>query len=64
MNNKRLLIKLWYKDQTYRDILLAIPDKMADEIAQKGLIFAQVFVQEKIQIPVTKDIHLDNYKGG
>jgi len=60
----RLRLNLLYKDGTAHELLLAIPPDIAEEIAHKGLMAAQIFVDKFVQIAVPDNAALDTFKKG
>ena len=59
----RMRINLLYKDGTNHQLRLAIPPEVGDEIAQKGLVATQVFIEKFIQGVVPDNAIFDDFKG-
>lgn len=60
----RLRINLLYKDGTNHELKMAIPPEVGEEIAQKGLVATQVFVDKFIQVAVPHNTIFDDFKKG
>jgi len=64
MASYRLRLNLLYKDGTRHELTMAVPPEVGDEIAQKGLVATQVFVDKFIQVAVPDTAIFDKFKKG
>ena len=64
--NSRLRLRLHYKDGTQNEVVIQIPIAMGEAIQGKGLLAAQVFVDEYVESFPSMS-HLEDFqtkKGG
>ena len=47
--NYRLRLKLFYKDGTTNELIIRTPPEVANEIQRKGMLAAEIYVDENIQ---------------
>lgn len=60
----RMRVNLLYKDGTRHELRLAIPPEVGKEIAQKGLVATQVFIEDYIVGVVPDNTIFDDFRRG